>query len=131
MIDSTASKFELSLAPLGAGDLIDRAVRLYRRNFWMFIFIAAPPVVVGTLISIGWTILGREVFSVGLAHDSGDTIVYYLFAWVGSVVIWLTETVATLTVMGGAARNFVRHLLFDEPLSSGKLTKMCGRVLAV
>ena len=117
MIDSTALKSELSLTPLGAGDLIDRAVRLYRRNFWMFIFIAAPPVVVGTLISIGWTILGREVFSVGLAHDSGDTIVYYLFAWVGSVVIWLTETVATLTVMGGAARNFVRHLLFDEPLS--------------
>jgi hypothetical protein len=33
------------------------------------------------------------------------------------VLIWLTETVATLTVMGGASRNFVRHLLFAEPIT--------------
>jgi hypothetical protein len=123
MIDSTASKSELSIAPLGAGDLIDRAVRFYRRNFWMFIFIAAPPVVVGTVISIGWTILGREVFSVGMSQEAGGMIAYYLFTWVGSVVIWLTETVATLTVMGGASRNFVRHLLFSEPLSFGETYK--------
>jgi hypothetical protein len=107
----------LQIIPLGAGDLIDRAVRFYRRNFWMFIFIAAPPVVVGTLVSIGWTILGREVFFAGLSPEAGDLIVYYLFAWIGKVIIWLTETVATLTVMGGASRNFVRHLLFEEPLS--------------
>ena len=123
MIDSTASKSELSLTPLGAGDLIDRAVRFYRRNFWMFIFIAAPPIVVGTVISIGWTILGREVFSVGMSQEAGGMIVYYLFVWVGSVVIWLTETVATLTVMGGASRNFVRHLLFGEALSFGETYK--------
>ncbi len=35
----------------------------------------------------------------------------------GQLIIRLTETVATLTVMSGASRNFVRHLLFDEPLS--------------
>lgn len=117
------SKFQLSLTPLGAGDLIDRAVRFYRRNFWTFVLIAAPPVVVGTVISISWTILGREAFAVGLSADAGEMIVYYLFAWVGSVVIWLTETVATLTVMGGASRNFVRHLLFGEPLSFGETYK--------
>ncbi len=32
---------ELALAPLGAGDLIDRAVRLYRRHFLTLIRIAA------------------------------------------------------------------------------------------
>jgi len=105
------------LTPLGAGDLIDRAVRFYRQNFWTFVWIAAPPVVVGTIFSIGWTILGREVFSVGLSNNQSDVFVYYLFAWLGSIFIWLTETVATLTVMGGASRNFVRHLLFGEPLS--------------
>ena len=35
---------DLALAPLGAGDLIDRAVRLYRRHFLTLIRIAAPPV---------------------------------------------------------------------------------------
>jgi len=107
----------LDVTPLGAGDLIDRAVRFYRQNFWTFVLVAAPPVVVGTIFSIGWTIIGREFFSVGLTHKQNDVLIYYLFAWLGSVFIWLTETVATLTVMGGASRNFVRHLLFGEPLT--------------
>jgi len=31
-----SSNSELALAPLGAGDLIDRAVRLYRQHFLTF-----------------------------------------------------------------------------------------------
>ena len=79
--------------------------------------IAAPPIIAGTLISIGWTFLGREIFSVGAARGSAEKIFYALFTWLGTMLIWVTETVATLTVMGGASRNFVRHLLLDEPLS--------------
>ncbi len=105
------------LAPLGAGDLIDRAVRFYRKNFWTFVWIAAPPVVVGTLISVCWTFAGREIFSVGSLQDPSETIFYYLFTGFGSLVIWLAETVATIVVMGGASRNFVRHLLFGEPIT--------------
>jgi hypothetical protein len=106
-----------SLSPLGAGDLIDRAVRFYRNNFWTFVVIASPPVIVGTIISVGWTMLSREMFSVGASRYSGDTPFYYLFLWFGSVVIWMTETIATLAVMGGASRNFVRHLLFGESIT--------------
>lgn len=106
----------LQIAPLGPGDLIDRAVRFYRGNFWTFIFIAAPPVVVGSLISVGWTYLARKLFYTG-ASDPFDNFSYYLFVWLGSLVIWFTETVATLAVMGGASRNFVRHLLFGEPIT--------------
>ena len=106
-----------AIAPLGAGDLIDRAVRFYRKNFWTFVWIAAPPVLVGTVISIGWSILGRNLFNVGSTADEIETSLYYVFLWLGSLVIWLVESVATLTVMGGASRNFVRHLLFGEPLS--------------
>ena len=114
---SSERNFKLSLTPLGAGDFIDRAVRFYRQNSWTFVLIAAPPVVIGTLISIGWTILGRELFSVGLSNDPSDMIVYYLFAWFGTIVIWLTEMVASLTMMGGASRNFVRHLLLYSEFS--------------
>jgi hypothetical protein len=108
---------QYSLSPLGAGDLIDRAVRFYRNNFWTFILIASPPVIVGTLISLGWTVLARQLFSIGATTYSPDTAFYYLFVWFGSVVIWLTETIATLVVMGGASRNFVRHILFGEPIT--------------
>ena len=116
-MSSDASNSQLALTPLGAGDLIDRAVRFYRQNFWTFVLIAAPPIIVGTLISIGWSFLGRGIFSVGAVRGSAEMIFYALFTWLGTVLIWVTETVATLTVMGGASRNFVRHLLLDEPLS--------------
>jgi len=102
---------------LGAGDLIDRAVRFYRRNFWTFVFIASPPVIAGTLISVAWTFVARSLFPVGAANNGLDLTLYYMFVWLGTIVIWFTETVATLSVMGGASRNFVRHLLFNEPLT--------------
>lgn len=111
------ANLQLAVTPLGAGDLIDRAVRFYRRNFWTFVWIAAPPIIIGTIISIGWTFLGRGIFSAGAARNGDEMVSYYLFAWLGTLIIWLTETVAVLSVMGGAARNFVRHLLFGEPLS--------------
>lgn len=107
----------LSLTPLGAGDLIDRAVRFYRANLWTFLWIAAPPILIGTLISVGWTFLGRKLFNVDLAGDPTETFFYYWFLFLGRLFIWSIETIATLTVMGGASRNFVRHLLFGEPIT--------------
>ena len=115
--NSPNSPNDLSLAPLGPGDLIDRAVRFYRKYFWTFVSIAAPPVVAGTLISVGWTILARQIFTIGPDKYSADNIFYAVFLWLGSVAIWLIETVATLVVMGGASRNFVRHLLFGEAIT--------------
>ena len=112
---STSS--QLSLVPLGPGDLIDRAVRFYRRNFWTFFFIAAPPVITGTVISVGWTFLARSLFSISESANAINLGLYYMFVWLGALVIWFTETVATLSVMGGASRNFVRHLLFNEPIT--------------
>ena len=117
MNNPISSNSQLSITPLGAGDLIDRAVRLYRKNFWTFIWIAAPPVVVGTLISIGWTMLGRALFFSSNLTIRRKWYRYYIFTWLGGMMIWLVETVAVLTVMGGASRNFVRHLLFDEPIT--------------
>ncbi|MCA1623966.1 MAG: hypothetical protein LC768_17475, partial [Acidobacteria bacterium] len=79
--------------------------------------IASPPIIVGTIISVGWTMLRHELFSVGSPNDPTEMVFYYIFTWFGGIVIWLTETIATLTVMGGASRNFVRHLLFGEPIT--------------
>lgn len=108
---------ELSFAPLGPGDLIDRAVRFYRKYFWTFVLIAAPPVLISTVISVAWTIIGRQLFTLRAGDVSIETTLYYLFLWLGSIIIWLAETIATLAVMGGASRNFVRHLLFGEAIT--------------
>lgn len=114
---NTTNFDNISLAPFGAGDLIDSAVRFYRKNFWTFVWIAAPPIVVGTIISVAWSMLGRQLFFTGGSTDATEMIFYRLFSGFGGLVIWLAESVATLTVMGGASRNFVRHLLFGEPVT--------------
>lgn len=106
----------LSLTPLGAGDLVDRAVRFYRNNFWTFVLIAAPPIIIGTLVSVGWTMLGRQLFDYG--EDAVTARFYSLFfTYLGNSIIWFFESVATLIVMGGASRNFVRHILFGESIT--------------
>lgn len=43
---------QLALAPLGAGDLIDGAVRMYRRHFFTLIRIAAQPLPVDTPVAL-------------------------------------------------------------------------------
>ncbi len=105
--------------PLGAGDLIDRAVRFYRNNFWTFVWIAAPPIVAGTIISVVWTMVPRALLAGG-STNSDEMFFHILFGWFGGGLIWLIESIAVLTVMGGASRNFVRHLLFGEPITFGE-----------
>lgn len=107
---------QLSLKPLGAGDLIDRATRFYRNNFWTFLLIAAPPIILGTLFLVGWMFIARSLFNVGASRPD-ETFVYQFFVGLGGYVIWLVQLVAVLVVMGGAARNFVRHLLFGEAIT--------------
>ncbi len=107
----------LSIAPLGPGDLIDRAVRFYRKYFVTFILIAAPPVVLATFVTVGWTFISRWAFPSGSNIDNPDILLYYAFNRLGKTAIWLVETVVTLSVMGGASRNFVRHILHNEPIS--------------
>ena len=108
---------DIAITPLGPGDLIDRAVRFYRKNFVTFIMVAAPPVLIGTAVSVVWTFAARQYFYQGNNADPFENFAYYLFVWLGTLFIWFTETVATLAVMGGASRNFVRHLLFGERIT--------------
>lgn len=117
MSDFNHLNSQFSLTPLGAGDLIDRAVRFYRKNFWTFVAIAAPPIFVGTWISIFWGYLGRSIFNVGTSRDEVELSLYYVFTGLGNLTIFFAEAVAVLSVMGGASRNFVRHLLFGEPIT--------------
>ena len=65
--------------------------------------VAAPPVIVGTVISLGWTIAAGRSLRSGRSY-SAETTFYYVFLWFGSIVIG-DRTIATLVVMGGASRN--------------------------
>jgi hypothetical protein len=99
---------QLSLVPLGAGDLIDRAVRLYRRHFTTLIRIAAPPVLAQTLGSLIMTVA---------QHLKGSGALAFLLLVIG-FFIWIGGVLLNFIVMGGAARNLITHLLWNEPFSA-------------
>ena len=105
---------QLQLAPLGAGDLIDRAVRLYRRHFFTLIRIAAPPVLVSAIGSTFTTISWREISS---TPSEAQLALYILVLIVGGAII-LSGSLFSVIVMGGATRNLVAHLLRGEPVSA-------------
>src|SRR5262245_45881155 len=109
----TSLSSDLALAPLGAGDLIDRAVRLYRRHFLTLIRIAAPPVLVSAVGSTIRTIAWRELTTT----SSGLRVGLYVLALIGGWLIVICGALFSLIVMGGATRNLVSHLISNEPVS--------------
>lgn len=122
---------QLSLSPLGAGDLIDRTVRLYRRHFTTLVRAAAPPVVASAAGSVLWTVGWREV---RLAGGAGMLALYFA-AIVAGGVLMVAGNFFFLLVMGGASRNLVLHLLWNEPVSARSIyrnvrARFWGLVLA-
>ena len=111
---STLSASQLPLAPLGAGDLIDRAIRLYRRHLFVLIRTAAPPVIVATGGSIlGWLLLRRAFFT----SDTAEMFLVFLLS-AGSFVVMFLGYLFTLVVMGGATRTLVAHLLRNDAVTA-------------
>src|SRR6266403_4779875 len=105
---------ELALAPLGAGDLIDRAVRLYRRHFLTLIGIAAPPVVLSALGSAITTISWRAI----TATSSDFNMALYVLMLMIGILIIISGSLFSIIVMGGATRTLVAHLLWNEPVTA-------------
>src|SRR5207244_7614213 len=102
---------ELAVAPLGAGDLIDRAVRLYRQHFLTLVRIAAPPVLVSAVGSTITTITFREF----TATSSEMRLAFFVLLWVAGVVIIGCGSLFSSILMGGATRNLVAQLLWNVP----------------
>ncbi|MDX6558077.1 MAG: hypothetical protein QOF72_1126 [Blastocatellia bacterium] len=108
------SSSELALAPLGAGDLIDRAVRLYRRHFLTLISIAAPPVLISALGSTITTIAWREL----TITASDINMALYVLLLMAGIAIIISGSLFSIVVMGGATRTLVAHLLWSEPVTA-------------
>ena len=112
----SASSFatQLPLAPLGAGDLIDRAVRLYRRHLFVLIRTAAPPVII---VAAGWIIFSITFRQLVLTSFTVD-VVWNLFLLAVSGFVIVTGYLFTMVVMGGATRTLVAHLLRNDPVTA-------------
>ncbi|HYY41251.1 MAG TPA: hypothetical protein VE775_00880 [Pyrinomonadaceae bacterium] len=113
----------LALAPMGAGDLIDRTIRLYRRHFLTLIRTAAPPVVIAAVGSVLWVICFRAI----PLTESGVRLVLYVIGACIGVVLWASGPFFLLIILGGASRNLVAHLLSGEPVSARTIYRSVRR----
>lgn len=111
---SSSFASQLNLAPLGAGDLIDRAVRLYRRHLFVLIRTAAPPVII---VAAGWILFSISVRRLFVTTLSGDLLVYSLLSLLAAGLM-VTGYLLMVVVMGGATRTLVAHLLNNEPVTA-------------
>src|SRR5262245_41956447 len=105
---------QLALAPLGAGDLIDRALRLYRRHLFVLIRTAAPPVII---IAAGWMLMSISFRQIFIVSDTSE-LFWNIFLLTASFGIMTTGYLLILVVMGGATRTLVAHLLRNEPVTA-------------
>lgn len=111
---SYSSAAQLQLAPLGAGDLIDRAVRLYRRHLFVLIRTAAPPVIIA---AVGWIVFWISAERAFGTDDTTTLALYVLLACV-SLGVMFGGYLFTFVLMGGATRTLVTHLLRNEPVTA-------------
>lgn len=109
----TEKNSSLALAPLGAGDLIDRAVRFYRRNFYTLVRISALPVLISAIGGVLWSVGWNEI----LTTKRETSFALYALLVATGALLWLLGGLMTMMVMGAAARNLVSHLLWGEPIS--------------
>lgn len=113
-MSAALSPGQLPLAPLGAGDLIDRAVRLYRRHLFVLIRTAAPPVIIA---AAGWIVFGIAIRRVFNTPNTEEVVIYFFVSLVSFLVV-AGGYLFTLVVMGGATRTLVAHLLNNEPVTA-------------
>jgi hypothetical protein len=111
---STLSPGQLALAPLGAGDLIDRAVRLYRRHLFVLIRTAAPPCII---VAAGWILFSITIRRIFVSSETDELLGYFLL-WLLSLVVMLGGYLLIVVVMGGATRTLVAHLLRNDPVTA-------------
>lgn len=101
-----------TIMPLSAGDIIDRAVRLYRQHFVALLRIVLAPSLIAYLGGIALTV-GLQNFS--LVHGDTQMIVSGALV-VGGLVVYLIGKIAFFVVLGGTSRALVNHFIDGSPL---------------
>src|SRR5215213_349052 len=109
------------LEPMSTGDVIDRAVRLYRRNFAPLVSITAVPSVLGYIVSLlFWSGLGEFERGGGM---TGGAVVFMALGAIG-YPIWLFVLLITIA---GLSRVIGDHVMLEEAITFGKCASAIRR----
>ena len=102
------------LEPMSVGDVIDRAVRLYRRNFVSLVAIAAVPTLTGYIVSLmfwyGFMSLTLPSSGRPSSGDAGGVILFAILAY----PLWMVLLVATIA---GLSRVVGDQIMMGEEIT--------------
>ncbi|HMZ81228.1 MAG TPA: hypothetical protein PLL06_16115, partial [Acidobacteriota bacterium] len=117
------------LEPLSTGDIIDRALKIYRQNFGAMLGIVAIPGLVtysGSLL----TLLGSSKMAMGGASTVNGGILIVL----GYGIALLVGPLLNLLAIGGLSRTVADCVMLDQPIEFRQTLKMIqgrfGQLLA-
>src|SRR5262245_5790929 len=103
------------LEPMSTGDVIDRAVRLYRRNFGPIIAIVSVPTLFGWFVSLmvsyGYT---KLLTSTSNARVLPISAIWMLLLGVIGYPVW---AFAQLLMISGLSRVVGDHLMLGEAIT--------------
>ena len=103
------------LEPISTGDVIDRAVRLYRRNFTPLVAITAVPSLIGYLVSIVfWSGYGSLIASATQVRGVPESAILMLVSGSLGYPIWAYVLLLTVS---GLSRVVGDHLMLNEPIT--------------
>jgi hypothetical protein len=104
--------YDFILTPMSAGDIIDTAVRLYRRNILVLLRIVLVPSLVAFAGAILYTIGFRNL---SLVRGDLRLIATGTMISIGFLLIIIGKA-AFYAVLGGASRSLVHHFFDGAPL---------------
>jgi hypothetical protein len=103
------------LEPISTGDVIDRAVRLYRRNFTPLVAITAVPTLIGYVVSVMfWSGYTSLITSTATARGVPMSAVWMLALGGLGYPIWAYVLLLTVS---GLSRVVGDHVMLSEPIT--------------
>jgi hypothetical protein len=108
-----------ALEPLSTGDLIDRAVYIYRHNFAPLLGLSAIPVTLGCT----GTLLTAYIFT-GLQESAATLPVLVLGAILGYSLTYLISPLFQMLITGGLTRTVADFVMLDIPISFWRTWRM-------
>ena len=103
------------LEPISTGDVIDRAVRLYRRNFTPLVAITAVPTLIGYVVSVMfWSGYSSLLMSTTTSRGVPASAVWMLALGGLGYPVWAYVLLLTIS---GLSRVVGDHLMLSEPIT--------------
>lgn len=115
------------LEPMSTGDVIDRAVRLYRRNFTPLVAIVSVPTLIGYVASLMfWYGYTNLFLTTATASAAPGEAVWMLIAGAVGYIFWLFSLLLTIS---GLSRVVGDHVMMGEPITFRKCFSAVRRKL--